>query len=595
MKALLVHNYNLNSSLIEQFGGDKFSLDYYQSIRNPNFSIDRFFHEELEKIFKNKKYEVIFLPYTLSIQNYLELTGLRFAAHIRLSKEFNHHLTPIVFIGPESPEQIAKLSNLGSILFTSGIFTTTKQDVNSINEQYKWIINNKPAINEIEYQHFLERIIITPPDNYQSHHSIDNELALVRWSEYLGCDSNIPEVKKNLQTGLYFKYHKALYPIKQSGKGKHFPLNGQGKILLIDDEALKGWAKFYECFFSSNLNNKSISLETLQIDYKISSQEQIIDAALEKFSQKENLPDVVLLDLRLCDADFKTNPQPKPEELTGYKILQEIKKINRGIQVIITTASNKAWNYELLLNVGANGYIIKRADNDVADDIKRLKNTIEQALKKANFLKKVFSVIEEINKYIHDNNLIDESLKKELENNYTIAYDMLEKAFDNEKYYNYSYLQLFICIEEFLKIKDIFEYGDKCYLNKNIIVAEKLDKNKWKSIIKHNESTPSYWTLEENDEVINITTDFKMSCYIIFNLNQQNSKFLNWPDIRDIRNNKAAHPEKGRVTKKDIEKILEFQKHIFNDQNMQQPTKSGLSDEITVEDINKLKQKFGNK
>jgi hypothetical protein len=107
-------------------------------------------------------------------------------------------------------------------------------------------------------------------------------------------------------------------------------------------------------------------------------------------------------------------------------------------------------------------------------------------------------------------------------------------------------------------------------------VAEKLDKNKWKSIIKHNESTPSYWTLEENDEVINITTDFKMSCYIIFCLNKENSNFLSWPAIRDARNKKAAHPETEKVTPEDIKKILEFQKHIFNNQNMQQPSKSGL-------------------
>ena len=46
------------------------------------------------------------------------------------------------------------------------------------------------------------------------------------------------------------------------------------------------------------------------------------------------------------------------KELTGIKILEYIKSLNKGIQVIITTASNKIWNYENSSN--ANGYILKQ-------------------------------------------------------------------------------------------------------------------------------------------------------------------------------------------------------------------------------------------
>ena len=37
-----------------------------------------------------------------------------------------------------------------------------------------------------------------------------------------------------------------------------------------------------------------------------------------------------------------------PEEFSGYKVLRRIKELNRGNQVIMLTASNKAWNLKAL-------------------------------------------------------------------------------------------------------------------------------------------------------------------------------------------------------------------------------------------------------
>lgn len=536
----------------------------------------------MKEALQNKTYDVIFIPFTLSQQNYLELTGLRVAAHIRVTTEFKHEFVPIVFIGPESPEQIAKLSELGNILFSPGVFHTAKTDAESLVKQYQWIKEKKPKITEKEWEKCLRRLQLSPPANYQSHHSIDNELALLRWSEYLKCDDQIPEVKENIQKGLYFKYQRALNPIEPVNDGKSYLIEGKAKVLLIDDEADKGWKDFYKCFFQ---HSPDITFDYLQCDFKSLSREEIITNATDKLKNA----DVVLLDLRLCDKDF--NSQAKSEELTGYKILEEIKKINKGIQVIIITASNKVWNYESLLRIGANGYIVKKGDSDVGEYVKDLKESIKKAIKKASFLKVVYALVESLKKHITTNEVFnsdkEDSLRNNLKVNYDISFELLENAYlyNNNKYFNYAYLQLFLCIEEFLNIKSIFEFGDKCYVNQNIKVAEKIkvkEKQEWESIIniKHNNNRPSYWFIEKNSDVTSISTDFKMSCVLIFFFNQENSNCHNWPNIRDVRNKKAGHPGKYMVSKEEIMEILKFQEYIFNKDNLKEPEKKGLPDNI---------------
>ena len=440
MKALLIHNDNLPSKLISDFQNTlKFNILHSKMIEE-GFSFDNEVFEQIGKKIEQESYKVIFLPYSLS-NNYLELTGLRIALHIRLTPEWNHSKIPIVFIGHETPAQIAKLSESGNILFTSGIFTMNKFDFDSLIKQYEWIINNwrkendYPKLTDKEYESFLNKIKINPPGNYLSHHSIDNDLALLRWSEYTGCADKIPEVKENLQTGLYFKYEKTLNPTSDVKDSKFYLISGEAKILLIDDEAEKGWKIFYEEFF---LNSPYIKFDYLNIDFKSLKQNEITIEAEKKIIEYN--PDVVLLDLRLNDTDFKNNI--RPEEFTGYKILEKIKKYNRGIQVIIITASNKVWNYKSLVELGANGYIIKNAYSDIGEDIKNLKNTIEESISK-KYLKEIFYDKESLI------NKIDDSLKQ-IKNQLNISYELIYNA-KNENQFAYAFISLYNVIENINK------------------------------------------------------------------------------------------------------------------------------------------------
>ena len=120
MNALLIHNDNLPTTLINGFNNHlKFDIGQAK-ILEFDFSFDREVYNQLNPVFKSKNFNVIFIPYSLSLNNYLELSGLRLALHIRLTQMWNHRYIPIVFIGHETKEQIAKLTDYGGFLFSSG-------------------------------------------------------------------------------------------------------------------------------------------------------------------------------------------------------------------------------------------------------------------------------------------------------------------------------------------------------------------------------------------------------------------------------------------------------------------------------------------
>lgn len=559
MKALLIHADNLKPGLVNDFPGDKIAFDYSQSILRSNFILDSFLHEKLSYAFNNKVYQVIFIPYTLSQQNYLELTGLRIAAHIRITKEFNHQYTPIVFIGSETPEQIAKLSELGNILFTPGIFKTQKLDVNSYLKQYDWIVKNKPKITETELNKCIERLKIAPPANYRSHHSIENELALSRWSKYIGCSDKIPEVKENIKTGLYFKYHQALNPLPKNEVKKNFLLNAKGKILLIDDEAEKGWKNFYENFFQNNINNRSISFDYLQADFKTIPNEEFLKESITN-KVNEFKPDVVLLDLRLLDTDFAKNKTP--DNLTGIKILQEIKKINKGIQVIITTASNKAWNHQIAQDHGADGYIIKQGNSDVKEDINNLKKHIEESLREASYQIHIWecinNAIEQWNKYrIPQRKNIEDPIHDKLWNTALQIYvkDFLNNSFNtlinikiNERF-TLSILTLYRVIE---MINEFFIYSTGSFKDKNI----KLFFDQYDQPVPRISQEKGRYSIDNNYEDNLSTLEKIYAIHHKFSDKTDDNLYKKLFKLHSYRNKVTIHPEK-RFREESLEYIFE--------------------------------------
>ena len=548
--------------------------------KNYEDNIDKIIHDFIQRL-DSKDIASITLPISLT-NNPLDFSGLIFGHHIRLDENKDISSIPLIYYSAIDFENILKLTNWANILLTNRVYFVdlTKYDFDKIIKSIKKEINKKNLIN---FETFINRIDIKPPSNYRYHHSIDNELALLRWSKYIGCSEKIPEVEQNIKSGLYFKYYQVLNPLPKTEENKSFLLNSKGKILLIDDEAEKGWKDFYNYLLQYNINNKTIKFDYLKENYKSVIKEDILKKSIEKV--QEFNPDVVLLDLRLCDEDFTDKTITNSENLTGIIILQKIKEINKGIQVIITTASNKSWNYDKALQYGADAYILKQGNSDVKEDITNLKELIEKLLKRARFLKPVLQDISKLKELISKNELFNsenDQIRKDVESSLDITFVLLSKATLFNQYknlFNHAFLQLFLCIENFLAIKSVFKFGDICYVKNNIKVAERIDDNKWKSMIKFNnyDNKTTFWSYGENDKLNSITTDFKMSAVLIFLFNRKDSNYLDWPKIRDIRNKKIAHYESGYIEIDNIKLILNFLKYIFNSENINETDKSGLS------------------
>ena len=460
MNALLIHNDNLPSPLVDGFDHViKFDIPQSKMIEY-GFSFDKEAHSQLTSFLSDAQYDVIFIPFSLSRSNYLDFTGLRLGLHIRLTRSASHHNTPIVFIGLESKEEVAKLSDYGSFLFTTGIFTTDKFCYEDLSKQYIWICESwkpqaqKPKLTSIEYRNFLNRVRIDPPSNYLSHHSVENEVALMRWSEALKCEHKLVEIKQNLSSGLYFKYILATNPTTEKITGKNYTFLTKAKVLLIDDEAEKGWGALYESLFQFS---PSITFDFFKPNSgSFSSQANVIKEAIEEINSYK--PDVVLLDLRLCDVDFSENT--KPDHFTGVQVLNKIKDINAGIQVVVTTASNKVDTYIASVSAETNGFVVKDGSGDPTAKITHLRESISKALERSRYLKPAYDLCEravsEIESAAKEDDSIDE-FAREFRVLVDISFIMYQRANQGTDF-SYAYLALFKSLELILRT---FVYEDE--------------------------------------------------------------------------------------------------------------------------------------
>lgn len=215
------------------------------------------------------------------------------------------------------------------------------------------------------------------------------------------------------------------------------------KYFLSNDEADKGW--------DDVLRKMLPNSEFKTIQEQVPDYDNLSDDA--KKTIESGKYDLIFLDLRMNGVAEEDTF--RPEEFSGMKILKAIKEQNKGNQVIMFTASNKAWNMKALLDAGADGYYIKESPEYVFpasysdSNARELYDSIVSCFCNG-YLRNVYSKIKKIKKKIQDSqcfaNRTDEVL-----GSIDIAYDLLAKSNANQEYKAYSYLQLFLVIEEFVK------------------------------------------------------------------------------------------------------------------------------------------------
>lgn len=377
------------------------------------------------------------------------------ALHLRMTPEIpSGRQVPFVFTSNHSMCEF--LNGVHSQIFlTIGCHFISPDNI-------KYELPYQQAISIADYcKGFLQRICIRPEGEMGSH-SIANVWGASVLNRMISRD-DIPmnEALINAQKKLYYKFilAKTTYVSENSHKpsttvqyqiGK---INAVGKrVLLIDDEADKGWLT---------------ALTNLLIGASIHSiQEQVPD--FDSFTEKSRKEiesdkyDLIFLDLRLNGK--KEDDNLAPDEFSGMKVLKKIKNINKGTQVIILTASNKAWNIQALLQLADGFYIKESPEYQFSKEFSEanftaFKKTIERCLSNT-YLRGIYKDMQFI-KNEFNSLTTRQNLKQGILQQLDGAFSLISSARESKEY-AFAYVALYQILEmitkEYLTINDSIYY-----------------------------------------------------------------------------------------------------------------------------------------
>lgn len=504
--------------------------------------------------------EKLIIPVRLGNED-AEFMGLYIGMHIRLTKELeNVRFIPIFFITDQSKEQILtnQIINLkeksGLLLFTKGSYLLSAFSIDEFLTK---------SISPIDEQTLIETVIpsLNIGNSKDPGHQLANDWGAFRLAKFAGYT-----ILLDKPSSLYFKYkdsltNNELVPESNTNIGV---FNETCKALLIDDNADSGWMEILKYILKHKIvmPGKTSSLDVIRT-YK---------EAME-FNDYTNY-DIVFLDLRLLKEEDRGQEIIDIEQFTGTKVLHKIKNINRGIQVIIFTASNKAWNIEKLLEIGANGYYIKESPEYILSPVfsKENYNELLSTVKKSLSLKFLRCIAN-----IHQNCLHSISVDRLTRNNsyqsfydrsvasFEIAHQLLGKTIVDEKYLNFAFLTYFQIIEDFVSQRENFDFVSKkeCYVGplRTKVIDDSTGNLIWKLFYKQDRINGDYFEIA--DEIkpveVQIQTLSKVSFVLAFKFHKNNVYLKKWANLNNIRNTKAGHGgANGYVTSANIIELLEI-------------------------------------
>lgn len=384
---------------------------------------------------------------------------LSYALAIRLSlhEKKKAALTPIIFMSSLTPD-IFKNSPYSTLLQTKGISFETPLYTPTAVELMEPLMAK-------DYRPYFLDLIKVKPNSTEGRHSIANQWgADVLNRIALGGETNNSLIL-NARKSLYFKYvnsltldEKAIEDICnnvviETETSTMTSIDGSGKrILLIDDEAEKGWSDVLSKMI------KNVELQTIheQVpDYESLSTES-------KSMIESNNYDLIFLDLRM--NGIQEENVISTDEFSGMKILKSIKKKNRGVQVIMFTASNKAWNMKALIDAGADGYYIKESPEYAfplkysISNTKSFCNNIKKCLERS-YLKDIAGKIKAYKKELSNSNY-DVNFVNKVCVQLDVAYTLISTAITQQQF-AFAYIsleQILEIISEGLIVLDNYHY-----------------------------------------------------------------------------------------------------------------------------------------
>lgn len=503
-------------------------------------------HNWLIEIFKNNEIEKI----VIEIGNNAVLS-LQIAYHIRLSLEYlkKKSLVPILFVSSLSLNTIMIEVGIYSQIFaTKGVFFC-EFDLESIMAE----IGHLTGLKESEYSAKFLEIIQIKPDEKVGRHSIANI-----WGAYIMdkvSNANALPAEAAFKKKLYFKYLSAFHyfelylctEFKILGSipiGRPIKINSKNKrILLIDDESDKGWdLVLKKVLDTTNHEEDFVVIKEKVKDYESFSQEA------KKIIETGDF-DLYLVDLRLNGLDEENNVFS--DNFSGMKVLEKLKSLNKGNQVIIFTASNKVWNLKVLLDKGADGYYLKESPEYIfsqktsEQNYENFKKNVEMCLERSFYLKSSWRIINYLKDSLESTTDSEASYKdfaEELNKLFDLSFTMYNKS-TTKNDFAYSYISLFKCLE---LITDKYVSQDNSIWNiGNQIPLKKYDWVKESNIYRPSEAQPKDWKPSIFDKITGL-------CFQLWNYNNQDVEQLYY-SIK--RRNEFIHPTKPDEVKSQSKKV----------------------------------------
>lgn len=410
----------------------------------PSITTDSEIHNWLLPLFERNNIEKVVVEIGRN-----EILSLKIGLHIRLSlnelKEKS--LVPLFFVSASSLNAVILKSGIWSHILTSkGVYFSSLNDIESISVELDVI----QGILLNEYKTGFLDIVKILPDETIGRHSLANI-----WGAYsLDKAANVNVLHSDSEfmsnrMKLYFKFISALnnlktFSIKSVGHislGSSNTINATNKrVLLIDDEADKGWEMVLRKVFKTQSDADFVVINEKVKNYDGFSENSRSIIENQMF-------DLYLVDLRLngLEEDGLLNPN----DFSGMSVVRKIKSLNQGNQVIIFTASNKVWNMKALLDAGVDGYYMKESpefgfSSEFSEqNYLRLKEEVERCFDR-DFLKDVFLKIQKAKSII--NKISDDNFKNELSNQFDLFWNMVSKA-QSETDFAYAYVSLYLVIE----------------------------------------------------------------------------------------------------------------------------------------------------
>lgn len=410
--------------------------------------------------FNETKYDIIYIPlcFGSSLSDYM---GLRLAMHIRLTSTPNQ-TTPIFIYGVATYEEL-KQNYCFDILKTS-----TVRLIGCDNASF--IASIKSEMPECDLAKEIKLIHLDLPSNIGSH-SLANQWGAEVLARVANLRYDTPIEVQESQKVLYFKYalfltdyyNSDVLTTNRTTKAKAIESKGR-RILLIDDEADRGWEQIVRALF---VNASYIDV----VKNKISGFDDLPEKCIERI--QKDFYDIYLLDLRLQGE--REESIVDTDKFSGMDVLDAIKHINPGNQVIMMTASNKAWNMKKIMEKHANGYYIKEAPEQLLpfdfsqENFKSLRDDITVAFQNA-YKRDLWARCDDLLGYI-EHSIIEDDLKEELKSQLDIFEKFLLAATDAKKLSSV-YLTLFQVFETikqyYSKDIDFSSSDDKPYLPADI-------------------------------------------------------------------------------------------------------------------------------